>query len=163
MTLAILCLVVLVSLLMIPIGLPGTWVMVLAGMAVIWLSPVSPIGWVVVAICFGIAAVGEILEFVISMGYTKKYGGSNRGAWGALLGGVIGAIVGVPVPIIGSVIGAFVGAFGGAMIMEFTRGASTGDATRAATGATIGRAIAIALKVAAGCVIAALLITAAVF
>ena len=45
MILALLLLVVLVSLVMIPIGLRGTWVMVLAGMAVIWLSPVSPIGW----------------------------------------------------------------------------------------------------------------------
>lgn len=160
--LALLLLICVVSLLMIPLGLPGTWVMVLAGMAVIWLSPAAPIGWTIVFVCFGIAVVGEILEFVISAGYTKKYGGSNRGAWGALLGGFIGAVVGVPVPVIGSVIGAFVGAFVGAMVMEFSKGATTDAATRAATGATIGRAIAIALKVAAGCVIAVLLIGAAI-
>jgi uncharacterized protein YqgC (DUF456 family) len=158
----LLAVVLLLSLFLIPIGLPGTWVMLLAGMAYLWLSPVSPFGWVVIAGCFGIAIVAEILEFVVAAGYTKKYGGSNRAAWGALFGGLVGAIVGVPIPVIGSVIGAFVGAFAGAMIAEFSKGATTEGATRAATGATIGRAIAIALKVMAGCMIAAWLLAAAI-
>jgi uncharacterized protein YqgC (DUF456 family) len=160
--LILLALFLLLSLAVIPLGLPGTWVMIVAGMAFLWLSPVSPFSWMVLVGCLAIAVVAEILEFVVAAGYTRKYGGSNRGAWGALLGGLVGALVGVPVPIVGSVIGAFVGAFAGAMIMEFSKGASAEGATRAATGATIGRAIAIALKTAAGCMIAAWIFAAAI-
>lgn len=154
-------LILLLSLVLVPIGLPGIWLMVLAGVAYLWLAPVAPFGWLVIIGCVAIATIAEVLEFVLSASYTKKYGGTNRGAWGALVGGLVGAIIGVPIPIIGSVIGAFVGAFGGALVMELSRGATGEGATRAATGATIGRAIAMALKVAAGCMIAAWLFGAA--
>jgi uncharacterized protein YqgC (DUF456 family) len=156
-------LVLFLSLLLIPVGLPGTWVMILAGVAYLFLAPVSPFGWLVVIGCVAIAVVAEILEFLFAAGYTKKYGGSNRAAWGAIIGGLVGAVIGVPVPIIGSVIGGFVGAFAGAMIGEFSRGTSAEGATRAATGATIGRAVAIALKTVAGVMIAAWFLAAAVF
>ena len=63
--------------------------------------------------------------------------------------------------IIGSVIGALAGSFVGALLGEYSTGTSRDGATRAATGATIGRAIAMALKVAAGCIVAAWLVAAA--
>ena len=157
----ILALVLLLSLALIPIGLPGIWLMVIAGFAFLWLSPTAPFGLMLLIACTGIAIVAEILEFVLAAQYTKKFGGSSRGAWGAVFGGIVGAIVGVPVPIVGPIIGAFFGSFVGALVGEFSVGASADGATRAATGATIGRAIAMALKVVAGCVIAALLLTAA--
>ncbi len=157
----LLALVLLLSLALVPLGLPGIWLMVLAATVYLWVAPVAPFGWLVIVGCVAIATVAEVLEFVLSASYTKKYGGSTWGAWGALVGGLVGALIGVPIPIIGSVIGAFVGAFGGALVMELSRGATSEGATRAATGATIGRAIAMALKVAAGCMIAAWIIGAA--
>jgi uncharacterized protein YqgC (DUF456 family) len=160
---AIFGLVLLLSLFLIPLGLPGTWVMLAAGIAYLFLAPVEPFGWLVIGGCFAIAIVGEILEFLFAAGYTKKYGGSNRAAWGAIIGGLIGVMIGVPIPILGSIIGGFVGAFAGAMIGEFSLGKSTEGATRAATGATIGRAMAIALKTVAGVMIAAWLLFAAIF
>ncbi|MDA1080724.1 MAG: DUF456 domain-containing protein [Gemmatimonadetes bacterium] len=153
--------VLLVSLLLIPLGLPGIWLMVATATALVLLGSAVKIGWFVVLGCAAIALVSELLDFVVAAKYTKKYGGSNRGAWGAVLGGIVGAIVGVPVPIIGSVIGALVGSFAGALVAEYSVGASHEGATRAATGATIGRVIATAFKVAAGCVIAAWILAAA--
>ena len=159
----LLAIALLLGLIIIPLGLPGTWVMILVAITFLWLSPAAPFGWIVVIGCLCIALVAEVLEFLFAAGYTKKYGGSNRAAWGAIVGGLIGVIVGVPIPIIGSIIGGFVGAFAGAMVAEFSRGTSAEGATRAATGATIGRAVAIALKTVAGVVIAAWILLAAIF
>lgn len=157
----VLGLIFLVSLLMIPLGLPGIWVMILAAMGAVLLGSAVKISWYVLLACVGIAMGSELLDLVLAARYTRKYGGSRRGAWGAIIGGIVGAIVGVPVPIIGSVIGALAGSFLGALLAEYTTGATHGGATRAATGATIGRVVATAFKVAAGCVIAAWLLGAA--
>ena len=157
----LLVLVLLLSLALIPLGIPGTWMMVAAGLAFLWISPAAHFGWWVIIGCGAVALVSEVLDFVVAARYTRKFGGSSRAAWGALLGGVVGAIVGVPVPIIGSVIGALVGSFAGALVGEYSVGASHNDAARAATGATIGRAIAMGLKVGAGLVIAVWLLGAA--
>ena len=42
------------------------------------------------------ALVAEALDFVLAARYTKRYGGTSHGMWGAVVGGLIGAIVGVP-------------------------------------------------------------------
>lgn len=162
MGIALLAVALLACLLIIPVGLPGTWGMIVAAALYAWLATAAHLGGMIILLAVGIALVAEVLDFAVSARYTRKYGGSKRGAWGALIGGLVGAIVGVPVPIIGSVIGAMVGAFAGALIFEYTTGASHGTAAKAATGAAIGRAVAMALKVAAGCVIAAILLSAAI-
>ena len=157
----LLAVVLLISLALIPFGLPGIWLMVAASIAMMFFAPVAPFGWMVVIGCAAIALVSEVLDIVVAARYTKKYGGSSRAAWGAVLGGIVGAIIGVPVPVLGSIIGALAGSFVGALIGEYSVGASHDGATRAATGATIGRAIATALKVGAGCVVAAWILAAA--
>jgi uncharacterized protein YqgC (DUF456 family) len=161
--LTLLAVALLIGLLIIPLGMPGTWVMLLSAVLYFWLAPAAEFGWAVIIGCLCIALVAEVLEFMFAAGYTKKYGGSNRAAWGAIIGGLIGVFVGVPIPVLGSIIGGFVGAFAGAMIAEFSRGTSAEGATRAATGATIGRAVAIALKTMAGVMIAAWIMLAAIF
>jgi uncharacterized protein YqgC (DUF456 family) len=158
----LLAVALLLSLVMIPLGLPGTWVMILAGVAHSYLVPASGIGAVAILGCVVIAFAAELLEFTVLARYTRKFGGSRRGAWGAIAGGLVGAVVGVPVPIIGSVLGAIAGSFAGALAAEYTRGAGHGDATRAATGAAIGRAMAMGLKAGAGCVIGVWLLAAAI-
>lgn len=151
--LLILAIVLLLGLLIIPLGLPGTWVMVIAAFAYNYLVPGDPVGTVTVLGTTALALVAEFFEFTLSARYTKKYGGSRRAGWGAILGGIVGAIMGVPVPIVGSVIGAFIGSFVGAWLFERSRGDQAGDATRVATGAVIGRAAAAAMKVGIGLVI----------
>ena len=161
MEILILGAILLLSLFIIPLGLPGTWVMLAAGVGYSILVPNS-IGMFVLVSVTAVAVVAEVLEFTLSGKYAKKYGGSRRAGWGAIIGGTIGAIVGVPVPIIGPIIGAFAGSFIGALGMELSRGTDMQGSTRVAYGALVGRAVAAALKVAAGCVIAAWLLLAAI-
>lgn len=154
--------VLLLSLFLIPLGLPGLWLMLGAALGYNALVDGDPIGWFAIGGSLVLAVIAEVLEFTLSARYTQKYGGSKRAAWGAIIGGIAGAIVGVPVPIIGSVIGAFVGSFGGALVAEYTRREATaGSATKVATGALIGRVVAAAMKTTIGVMIAAWLVAAA--
>lgn len=154
--------IMLLSLFIIPLGLPGTWVMLAAGVGYSLLVPDS-ISWFTLIAVTVIAVVAEVFEFTLAGQYARKYGGSRRASWGAIIGGTVGAIIGVPVPIIGSIIGAFAGAFAGALVAEYSLGSGAQASTRVATGALIGRAVASAMKVAAGLIIAVwLLWTAAI-
>ena len=162
MEVLLLAAVCLLSLFMIPLGLPGTWVMIAAGVGYSILVPNS-IGVFALIGTTVLAVAGEIFEFTLAGKYARKYGGSRRASWGAIIGGTVGAIVGVPIPIVGPIIGAFAGAFIGALVFEYSRAADHRTATRVAWGALIGRVVAAALKVAIGFAIAAWLIGAAVF
>ena len=150
----ILALAVLVGLALIPLGLPGLWVMVGGILVYGWLTDFRSIGIATIAVVLGIAFFGEIIESWLGFRFAKRYGGSNRSGWGALVGGLVGAVVGVPVAIIGSVIGAFIGSFIGAALFEYTYSRRTGVAVGAGWGAVVGRAAAAAAKIALGLVIA---------
>lgn len=163
MSVLLLGLLLLVCLFLVPLGLPGTWLML--GTAIVYdiLVPASPIGWWSISIATAFAVIGEVFEFTVSVRYTAKYGGSRRAGWGAILGGLVGAVVGVPIPVLGSIIGAFVGSFAGALMAEYTRREATGSsATRVATGALIGRVVATALKLALAVAMVAVLIFGAI-
>jgi uncharacterized protein YqgC (DUF456 family) len=144
----------LVGLVLIPLGLPGLWIMVAGILAYGWLSDFRTIGIATIAIVLAIAFLGEIIESWLGFRFAKRYGGSSRSGWGALVGGIVGAIVGVPIAIIGSVIGAFVGSFIGAALFEFSYSRKADVATRAGWGAVVGRAAAAAAKIGLGLVIA---------
>lgn len=164
MTVLLLAAVLAIALFLIPLGLPGTWIMVASAMgydALVSGSLDRPIGWVTIGGTAALALVAEVLEFSLSARYTRRYGGSRRAGWGAIIGGMVGAFMGVPVPIIGSVIGAFAGAFVGALVLEYTRERNHVSATRVAWGALIGRVVAAAMKVGVGVVIAAWIVWAA--
>lgn len=162
MELLLLSAVILISLVMIVFGLPGLWVMIAAAVCYRLLLPDNPISWFTIIAITGLAVVAEVFEFTLTGKYARKYGGSRRAGWGAIIGGFIGMMVGIPIPIIGSVIGAFAGSFVGAFIAEMSGGqSSTAGATRVATGALVGRAVATAMKVGIGCAIAAWIFVAA--
>ena len=150
----LLALALFAALLLVPLGLPGLWVMLGVGLLYDLIGVGNPIGtWVLVG-ATALAAVAELLEFLLGGRMTRRYGGSRRAEWGAILGGFAGAIVGVPVPVIGPMIGAFAGAFAGALAAELSLKRRAGDATRVATGALVGRAIAVVVKVGIGSMIA---------
>jgi uncharacterized protein YqgC (DUF456 family) len=151
----------LLCLFLIPLGLPGTWLMVGAAVAYPILTNDNSIGVVTMVGTAVLAVLGEVVEFSLAGRYARKYGGSRRAEWGAILGGMVGAFVGVPVPIVGPVIGAFVGAFVGALLFEYSRGSGVGVSTRVATGALVGRVMAAAAKVAIGVAIAVWIVVAA--
>jgi uncharacterized protein YqgC (DUF456 family) len=140
------------GLVLIPLGLPGLWVIVAGVLAYGWLTGFRTVSVGIIALVLGLAFLGEIVEYWIGFRYTKRYGGSRRAGWGALIGGIVGAIVGVPVPVIGSVIGAFIGSFAGAALFEWLGAGHGPSAMRAGWGAVVGRAVAAAAKTALGLV-----------
>jgi uncharacterized protein YqgC (DUF456 family) len=148
----LLALALIAGLLLIPLGLPGLWLMVGAALLYSYANPGISI-WTIGALTV-LALVAELIEFTLSARYARKYGGSRRAGWGAILGGVVGAFVWTPLPVIGPMIGAFAGAFVGAWLAEKTKGTAVGGATRVATGALLGRIVAVAMKVGIGLVLA---------
>ena len=150
MYLTVLAAVIVLSLILIVLGLPGLWIMVATAVAYNLIVPGEPIGWFTILGVGVLALVAELLEFSLSGRYARKYGGSRRAGWGAIIGGIVGAMVGFPVPIIGPVIGAFVGSFVGALLAELTGGSGAKDATKVATGALIGRVVSTVLKIGIG-------------
>jgi uncharacterized protein YqgC (DUF456 family) len=158
----ILGLVLVASLFLIPLGLPGIWVIAGAALVYNYLVGAERVGTVTVVGVFLLAVAAEVIEFVLGGRFARRYGGSRRAGWGAIIGGIIGAIVGVPVPIVGPMLGAFAGSFLGALAFEYSRrGAGGGHATRVATGALLGRVAAVAVKSAIGCVMVAWVLLAA--
>ncbi|HXT16257.1 MAG TPA: DUF456 domain-containing protein [Gemmatimonadaceae bacterium] len=162
MQVILLAAIALLGLVMIPFGLPGTLVMFCGALGYYLLVPGSIS--LISLIGLGVLMAGaEGMDWVLTARFTKKYGGSRRAGWGAIIGGMIGAFLGVPVPVVGSIIGAFAGAFVGAFVFEWSREGKHTTAARVAWGALIGRAAAAALKVAVGFVMAVWMIAAAMF
>lgn len=88
-----------------------------------------------------IMAVVTLLDYVVPIYGTKKFGGSKRGVWGSTIGLIVGLFV---LPIFGIVLGPFglfgiiLGPFVGAYIGEKTGGMDSNTALKAAIGSFIG-------------------------
>lgn len=145
------------SLVLIVFGLPGIWVMLATAVAIeladsLYLpdGATQTFSWWLLAVVFGLAVLGEILEFAAGVIGVKKGGGTKRGMWGALIGGILGAIILtpiIPVPVIGSLIGALAGTFIGALIGESTAVEGTvRGSIKPATGATLARVLSTMVK-----------------
>ena len=162
MTIALLALAQVVGLLLVPLGLPGTWLQVAAIGVFAYATRWGGTGWTVFGVALALAVVAEVIEFALGGRFARKYGGSRRAGWGAILGGLVGAFVGIPVPIIGSVIGAFIGAFAGAALLELTKNPEMRGAVRVGWGAFLGRLAATVMKAAVAVMIGVLAVFAAV-
>lgn len=146
-------LVMATGLLLIPLGIPGLWVMVAALVAAALLG--APMGWGTVLALALVAAAAEVAEFLAVKLASDRYGGSSRAFWGAIVGGVLGALVGTPVPVAGTLLGLLVGTFAGAVGVAWLDSRDAGKAVRVGWGAVLGRAVAAAAKTAAGLAIMA--------
>jgi uncharacterized protein YqgC (DUF456 family) len=149
----VLVVALIVGLLMVPFGLPGLWVMLGAVTLYSYALPAGGIGTGTIIVVGALAFLGELMEFLLTGRFVKRYGGSRRSGWGAVLGSIVGAIVGVPVPVIGSLIGAFAGAFAGAWLAELTLRGSVLEATHFASGALLCRMAAVANLACVGCAV----------
>lgn len=153
--------VAVIGLFLTAIGLPGTWLLLaVAGIAKI-VSPDIAVAWWPIWIGFVLAFIAEAIEFLLATGYARKYGGSKRAGWGALIGGFVGAFAGIPIPLVGPLVGAVMGTFIGALVAEFSVTGMQGDAGRVAWGAMLGRVLATVVKVGLGFVISVLILFSA--
>jgi hypothetical protein len=141
------------ALVMIPLGLPGTFLQVGAAAVLAFVSNGTLLGWSWVGIFLVLALVGEVVEFLSGQWGTRRFGGSRRAGWGALIGGLVGAVVGgIPIPVIGAIVMSFVGTFVGALIGEMSAQGAAPN-VRVGLGALLGRAIGVATKLGIGMMI----------
>lgn len=132
------------SILLIPIGLPGLWIMVaLIGVGA-WLGEVA--GWVLMA-SVALAAVAELAEWIIVRNMNVRYGGSPRTFWGAIGGGLVGVLIGGPIPVVGSMVAGFLGSFLGAALVTYRELEDLAAARRVGWGVLLARVASVALKV----------------
>jgi len=78
-----------------------------------------------------LAIAVTIIDNVIPVLGTKKYGGSKKAVWGSIIGLIVGLFLFPPFGII-------IGPFAGAVIGELIDGKETGDALRSGFGAFMG-------------------------
>jgi uncharacterized protein YqgC (DUF456 family) len=145
-------------------NLPGTWLMVLFAALVEWWMPGQfMFSWTVLFVAAGLAALGEVLEFVLGAAGARQAGGSKRAAALAIVGSLIGGIVGtaLPVPIMGTLIGACIGAFVGSLVGDLWAGRPLFPSFEAGWGAAVGRFWGTVSKLAVGAVIVVFLAVAA--
>lgn len=144
--------VMVLSLLLIPLGFPGGWLMLAALGVAAWEGEVA---WWVWGALIVVVAVSEVAEYLIVERTSARYGGSRRAFWGAMLGGLIGVLVGLPlpVPLLGPLLAGLLGTFAGATVVAFRETREVRAAGRVGWGAVLGRAFAAAFKTAAGVVV----------
>lgn len=133
--------------------------LVLAGLvgSILPFLPGPPLGWLglltihftvyetysttFLAVTFGVMVVITLLDYLIPIWGTKKFGGSRAGVWGSTIGLVVGLFFGP----IGIIAGPFVGAFLGEFIVNRSE---YRVAMRSAAGAFVGFLLGTGLKLA---------------
>src|SRR2546427_706228 len=73
---------IILGLVLVPLGLPGLWVMVAGIVGYGWLTDFRSIGVATIAVVLGIAFLGEIIEAWLGFRFARTFGGSRRSAWG---------------------------------------------------------------------------------
>src|SRR2546428_7350481 len=95
----------LAGLVLVTLGLPGLWVMVAGVVGYGWLTDFRSVGVTTIALALGLALVGEIVETWLGFRLARRYGGSSRAGWGALVGAIVGALGRGPPPVNGELVG----------------------------------------------------------
>ena len=148
----ILWFVLIAGILIIAIGLPGTFVILGSAFVYAMITGFSGISWGVLAILLVIALIAEAIEFFVGAVAAKTFGGGKQAMAGAIIGGIMGAIWATPLfPVIGTLIGAFVGCFAGAALFEFLSSQDFQKSVKVGMGAFLGAIGGKLTKIAAGC------------
>lgn len=141
--------------------LPGNWLM--AVLVVLWavFGPESRMGVLYFVAFFGLAAAGEVVEFLSQIRGSKKYGSSNASTVAGMIGAIAGAIVFAPFLFgVGAIFGALGGAWAGCFVSErLLEGRPTPQAVTSANGALMGKFLGMVVKFGLG--IAMVVLTAA--
>src|SRR2546422_785152 len=73
----LLALCCLAGLVLVPLGLPGLWVMVAGVVGYGWLTDFRSVGVTTIALVLGLALVGEIVETWLGFRLARRYGGAS--------------------------------------------------------------------------------------
>ena len=152
--LSLLGLVVLLNLL----TLPANWIMILLVFVWRFANPhPGAMDMLYFGSLIGLAALGEVIELAAQAWGAKKYGSTNSGMLGGIIGTVSGAILGAPFLFgLGALFGALTGAWIGSYLFERLRGRTAAEAWQAAKGALVGRFFGLTIKCGIGVMMVAL-------
>lgn len=137
---AVLCIgLMIASLFLLVLGLPGNWI--IFGLALLWsVFGGAGFGWHFFALLLGLAVLGEIMEFAAGYFGGKRFGGTNKGSLGGIIGALVLGILCAPILFgLGALLGALAGGFIGSFLFEKYHGMETARAVKAALGTMIGR------------------------
>jgi len=150
--LAILVLTNGVWLALVPLALPGNWLIVTATLLVAWRQwEKRPFSIYTLVAIFILALLGEVVEFFGGMGGARKSGAGFRGSIGAILGAITGAIIGTAfLPFFGTILGSCIGAGIGAWSLELTAGRQMAESVHLGFGAGVGQFLGTTAKFAIG-------------
>ena len=137
--------VMLLCTLSIAVGLPGLWMIIAIALL---LALAGQLSWKLALVATAVAAVAEVAELLVMRAFGKRFGGSRKAFWGAVVGGMAGLFAGVPIPVVGPVITAFLGTFLGAGLVTWLETRSVDRSTRVGWGLLLARTASIVLKVA---------------
>lgn len=132
-------------------GLPANW-LILASLGLWkWAHLEMDAGWGFFALLLGLCLVGEVVEFAVQFWGAKRFGGTNRGGWAAVVGAIVGGVFGAAFFFgLGAIPGSLAGAFLGSLLIEIDQGRSIQDARRAAWGAMWSKVFGMVVKVGLG-------------
>ncbi|WP_298067598.1 DUF456 domain-containing protein [uncultured Mailhella sp.] len=123
------------------VTLPGNWAM--AVLVVLWamLVPGNTLTAGFFVLFFGLALLGEGMEFLMQIWGSQKYGSSPASTFAGIVGAILGALAGSPFLFgLGAVLGSLFGAWAGCYLTErFLRHQDSKAAFRAAQGAFVGK------------------------
>jgi uncharacterized protein YqgC (DUF456 family) len=147
------------GLLLIPLGLGGTFVILGVGLALGFATHFARVEWQALAVLAILAVIGEIAESLIGLFTVRRFGASKWAMLGTFLGGIAGGAAGTGLmPVVGSLVGAFAGAFIGAFVGELAYRRRAPESLRAGWGAFLGRVLAVAIKFEIGVVMVVILV-----
>ena len=154
-----------VWLLLVALGLPGNWLIVVGtGLFAWWQWDASIFSVGTLLAIALLALLAELAEFGAGMVGARTSGASWRGSIAALFGAMIGAVCGtfvIAVPLLGTVVGASLGAGLGVWGVEISRGQHPDRSLRSGVSAGLGALLGILSKLAAGVVIWLIVVIAA--
>ncbi len=110
-------------------GPPLSW----AGLLLLYLTRAVPDDWWFLGITLGVAVLVTVMDYIIPVVGTKRYGGSKAG----MIGTTVGLLVSIVFPVLG-LAGIVIWPFIGAVVGELTNKSDRQAALKAAFGSFIG-------------------------
>lgn len=105
------------GILVLVLGLPGTFVILGAALIYAWATGFQTVGWSTLGWLLGLALLGEALEFAAGMLGAARQRPSRKVVLLVFAGGLVGGVLGAPLLFgLGALIGALLGAFAGGVL-----------------------------------------------